>query len=71
MSELKDPAIKLFGKTIPLPLKQRSCANELCGAEDRFDQNLLSSITSSLEENSGREGAVQEGDQVCMCLALY
>jgi hypothetical protein len=68
MSALRDPAIKLFGKTIPLPLKQRTCANELCGAEDRFDQNILSSTTSSREENSGREGAGQEGDQVCKAL---
>ncbi|XP_062161578.1 cyclic dof factor 2-like [Alnus glutinosa] len=66
MSALKDPAIKLFGKTIPLPLKQRTCAMELCGAEDRFDPNLFSSTTSSREDNSGREGAGQEGDQVHM-----
>uniref|UniRef100_A0A2N9J6C1 Dof-type domain-containing protein n=1 Tax=Fagus sylvatica TaxID=28930 RepID=A0A2N9J6C1_FAGSY len=57
MLELKDPAIKLFGKTIPLPLKQQTLANEPSRAEDFYEQNLQSSTisSSSREESSGRE----------------
>jgi hypothetical protein len=70
MLELKDPAIKLFGKTIPLPLKQQTLANEPSRAEDFYEQNLQSSTisSSSREESSGRE---REGNKVCMCHVLY
>ncbi|XP_030956451.1 cyclic dof factor 3-like [Quercus lobata] len=57
MLELKDPAIKLFGKTIPLPLRKQTLTNESSVAEDCSDQNLHSPniSSSSREESSARE----------------
>ncbi|XP_041010761.1 cyclic dof factor 2-like [Juglans microcarpa x Juglans regia] len=66
MLESKDPAIKLFGKTIPLPLRHETWANGPCGSGDCSDQNLLSSSTSSCLENSGRESARHDGDKVSL-----
>ena len=70
MLELKDPAIKLFGKTIPLPLRKQTLTNESSVAEDCSDQNLHSPniSSSSREESSARE---REGNKVCMCHVLY
>ena len=70
MLELKDPAIKLFGKTIPLPLRKQTLTNESSVAEDFSDQNLHSPniSSSSREESSARE---REGNKVCMCHVLY
>ena len=70
MLELKDPAIKLFGKTIPLPLRKQTLTNESSVAEDCSDQNLYSPniSSSSREESSARE---REGNKVCMCHVLY
>lgn len=70
MSEPKDPAIKLFGKTIPLPEKSpksaaattaaKFCAT--CGDDNNDssniidqDQDLCCSTNSSSEENKGEE----------------
>ena len=70
MLELKDPAIKLFGKTIQLPLRKQTLTNESSVAEDCSDQNLHSPniSSSSREESSARE---REGNKVCMCHVLY
>lgn len=69
MLELKDPAIKLFGKTIPLPLRKQTLTNESSVAEDCSEQKLhYSNISSSSrEESSARE---REGNKVCMCHVL-
>lgn len=71
MSDLKDSAIKLFGKTIPLPLVHRldlSSANESSStagpaSEDFPDENTA----SSLENISGREEGAQEINRVRVC----
>ncbi|KAJ7953826.1 Cyclic dof factor like, partial [Quillaja saponaria] len=55
MSEVKDPAIKLFGKTISLPPKQEIKLIESSGvaaAEDSYDHN---SCSSTPDEQEGQE----------------
>ncbi|KAJ7943460.1 Cyclic dof factor like [Quillaja saponaria] len=61
MSEVKDPAIKLFGKMIALPLNQEILVNESSGvaSEDCYDQN---SCSSTAEESCGKEQEGKEGD---------
>lgn len=68
MAEAKDPAIKLFGKTIPLPEvataaagnDSPSCATVGGGGEDWVDQNRATN--SSPEEDCVRAG--EEGREV-------
>ncbi|GMI98213.1 cycling DOF factor 2 [Hibiscus trionum] len=63
MSEPKDPAIKLFGKMIPLPEKSpKVAADDLCATRgddstnnDNIDQDHCCSTNSSREENKGEE----------------
>ena len=78
MSEFKDSAIKLFGKTIPLSLNQDvSCNDEPSTAasvvdpdggtvgaagESSSDQKLLLLSSSS----SGQEDEEVDGDKVCV-----
>lgn len=72
MSEAKDPAIKLFGKTIPLP-EVTVCSGDTPGApssssahvlEDIKDQELASSSNSSPEADANRDAEEQELDKV-------
>lgn len=58
MSEAKDPAIKLFGKTIPVPEVHANGSGECSGApaacsgpvvDDSIDQDRSSSSNSSVE----------------------
>ncbi|KAI4346612.1 hypothetical protein L6164_007493 [Bauhinia variegata] len=71
MSEAKDPAIKLFGKTIPLP-EAPDRPGDSNGAppsssgdtvDDNIDQNHPSSANSSRESNTNRDGEEQEADK--------
>lgn len=70
MSEAKDPAIKLFGKTIPVPEVPLS-SGESVGApepdpssgtlvEDTVDQDHASSSNSSPEVNTNRDREEKE-----------
>lgn len=77
MSELRDPAIKLFGKTISLPLNQQGDASYavvdsatavaavvIAAGESCSDHKLVSSsTTTSREDYSATEG---DGDKVCV-----
>lgn len=72
MSEPKDPAIKLFGKTIPVPEVPASYGDSP-GAppsssapvlEDGLDQELASSSISSPEANTNGDGDEREVDKV-------
>ncbi|XWS32880.1 hypothetical protein CRYUN_Cryun22dG0028500 [Craigia yunnanensis] len=73
MSEPKDPAIKLFGKTIPLPEKSPKAAATtnfcaICGDDNNSNNNLdqdkdqdrCCSTNSSPEENKGEEGEAEK-----------
>ncbi|KAK8587793.1 hypothetical protein V6N13_086766 [Hibiscus sabdariffa] len=69
MSEPKDPAIKLFGKMIPLPEKSPKVAADdfyaTCGDDNTNDDNIDQdhcSTNSSLEENKGEEREEAEKD---------
>ncbi|KAE8694160.1 hypothetical protein F3Y22_tig00110788pilonHSYRG00554 [Hibiscus syriacus] len=70
MSEPKDPAIKLFGKMIPLPEKSpKVAADDLCttcGDEntnnDDINQDHCCSTNSSPKENKGEEREEAEKD---------
>ncbi|KAF2298860.1 hypothetical protein GH714_028372 [Hevea brasiliensis] len=69
MSDLKDSAIKLFGKTIPLPLSHRqdfSSANESCSAAaaPAFEDFPDESTASPLDNMFGREKEAQERNRV-------
>lgn len=71
MSEAKDPAIKLFGKTIPLP-EVTVCSGDSQGAppssahvlDDNKDQEFASSSNSSPEANTHRDAEEQKLDKV-------
>ena len=73
MSEPKDPAIKLFGKTIPLPEKSPKAAATTnfcatCGDDNNSNNNLdqdkdqdrCCSTNSSPEVNTGEEGEAEK-----------
>ncbi|KAL5582271.1 hypothetical protein UlMin_014713 [Ulmus minor] len=74
MSEAKDPAIKLFGKTIPLPELPLSSGGCSPGApvqssstivDDNMDQDLASVANSSAEGSTDKEGEEEpEADKV-------
>ncbi|KAJ9187473.1 hypothetical protein P3X46_002928 [Hevea brasiliensis] len=69
MSDLKDSAIKLFGKMIPLPLSHRqdfSSANESCSAAaaPAFKDFPDESTASPLDNMFGREKEAQERNRV-------
>ncbi|KAK8693338.1 hypothetical protein V6N13_070923 [Hibiscus sabdariffa] len=74
MSEPKDPAIKLFGKMIPLPEKSpKVAADNFCATrgddntnDDNIDQDQdhCCSTNSSPEENKGEEREEAEKDTV-------
>jgi len=65
MSEAKDPAIKLFGKTIPVPEVHANGSGECSGApaacsgpvvDDSIDQDRSSSSNSSVEADKDELG---------------
>ncbi|GMH01734.1 hypothetical protein Nepgr_003573 [Nepenthes gracilis] len=58
MSEVKDPAIKLFGKTIPLPSNDGAAVVDF---EHSYDQKILPSSNSSQEKNKDNKDAPAEG----------
>ena len=68
MSEARDPAIKLFGKTIPLPevppsLSDSAAVGEKVAAPDLGDRVASSSNSSSPggeEFNGGRDGGEEK-----------
>ncbi|GAB4840025.1 hypothetical protein Ancab_020734 [Ancistrocladus abbreviatus] len=61
MSEVKDPAIKLFGKTIPLPLNDDFLAASAgVDAEQSPDHSMLCSSSFSQEKNRVDETASTE-----------
>lgn len=68
MSEAKDPAIKLFGKTIPLPEIPAGSGGSV-GApasssgdvvDDSTDHNRASPTHSSHESNTNKDGSEHE-----------
>ncbi|XP_028780492.1 cyclic dof factor 2 [Neltuma alba] len=71
MSEAKDPAIKLFGKTIPLPeipAGSRGSSGAPASSsgdviDDGIDHNLVSPTTSSRESNTKRDEEEQETEK--------
>lgn len=71
MSDLKDLAIKLFGKTIPLPLNKQedvSSANKSCSGEEAAarEDKCDHDTTTALHENKAQiEQDKQEGSRVC------
>lgn len=73
MSEAKDPAIKLFGKTIPLPEIPAGSGGAV-GApasrsgdivDDSIDQNHASPANSSRESNTNGDRGEQQTGKVC------
>lgn len=72
MSEVKDPAIKLFGKTIPLPEVPVGSgdspgarpSNSAPVLDGDMDQELASSSNSSPEANTNRDVEERELDKV-------
>ncbi|KAI8527370.1 hypothetical protein RHMOL_Rhmol12G0069800 [Rhododendron molle] len=69
MTELKDPAIKLFGKTIPLPPKQRVSVSATPGEEncDRVSEeeedgktSSESKLTANRKENESSRRTLEE-----------
>lgn len=68
MLKAKDPAIKLFGKKIPVPEIPASlgpedgCSNPV--VDDAMDQDHASSTNSSPEGNTNRDGEERELDKV-------
>lgn len=75
MSEAKDPAIKLFGKTIPLPevpvssgdSQGAGCACSGPAVEDTMGQDLASSTNCSPEINTNTDGEEPEVEKVLDC----
>lgn len=82
MSEAKDPAIKLFGKTIPVPeipangsLDSSGVPAPLSGpvVDDNIDQDHACSTNSSPEVYTDRDGEERAAEKVrdtvsCFCL---
>lgn len=72
MLEAKDPAIKLFGKTIPVaenpaypgefPGPGDGCSGPV--VDDAMDHDHASSTNSSFEDNTNRDGGEREIDKV-------
>ena len=76
MSEAKDPAIKLFGKTIPLPeIPARSGdsvgpsdSTSADAVDDYIDHNHASTTNSSRESNTDRDAEEQENKKLLKLL---
>jgi hypothetical protein len=73
MSEAKDPAIKLFGKTIPVPEIPATGLADSTGAsaassgpvvDDSTDQDHDCSTNSSPEANTDRDAEEREAEKV-------
>ncbi|GLU01894.1 hypothetical protein SLE2022_191750 [Rubroshorea leprosula] len=69
MSEPKDPAIKLFGKTIPLPEASQEAAAAAAASVTSGDDNLdqgedrVCSASSSPEDDKSRDGGEEKEDE--------
>jgi hypothetical protein len=73
MSDARDPAIKLFGKTIPVPEIPATGLADSTGApaaswgpvvDDSTDQDHACSTNSSPEANMDRDGEEREAEKV-------